>query len=120
MPAVFVHGVPDTTAVWRPLLSHLSRTDVVCLALPGFGNAPPAGFIPGKEAYVAWLLAELAKLSGPIDLVGHDWGSLLVTRAMSVAPDLARTWCGGGGPLTRSTSGTTRPGSGRRRVVAKI
>jgi pimeloyl-ACP methyl ester carboxylesterase len=99
MPAVFVHGVPDTAQVWRPLLAELSRTDTVCLALPGFGSKRPDGFTPDKEGYVAWLTAELGKIEGPIDLVAHDWGSLLVTRVVSVAPGIVRSWCGGGAPL---------------------
>ena len=101
MPAVFVHGVPDTALVWRPLLEHLERRDVVCLSLPGFGNKRPAGFSPDKDSYAAWLVDELKKIEGPIDLVGHDWGSLLVTRAVSIGPDLVRSWSGGAAPLDR-------------------
>jgi pimeloyl-ACP methyl ester carboxylesterase len=99
MPAVFVHGVPDTALVWRPLLRELGRADVLCLSLPGFGNTRPAGFSPDKESYAAWLVSELRKIDGPIDLIGHDWGSLLVTRAVSIAPGLVRSWSGGGAPL---------------------
>jgi pimeloyl-ACP methyl ester carboxylesterase len=99
MPAVFVHGVPDTQRVWQPVIEQLQRSDVVCLSLPGFGNRRPADFQPDKDSYVAWLIATLSGLPRPIDLVGHDWGSLLVTRAVSLEPDLVRSWCGGGAPL---------------------
>ncbi|MBI1211277.1 MAG: alpha/beta fold hydrolase [Alphaproteobacteria bacterium] len=99
MPAVFVHGVPDTPAMWKPLLSKLKRRDVITLALPGFGNKRPPGFEATKESYVAWLIDQMSKIAGPIDLVGHDWGSLLVTRAVSLKPELVRTWCGGAAPL---------------------
>ena len=99
MPAVFVRGVPDTVLVWRLLLERLTRRDAVCLSLPGFGNKRPAGFSPDKDNYTNWLVDELKKIKGPIDLVGHDWGSLLVTRAVSIAPDLVRSWSGGGAPL---------------------
>lgn len=99
MPAVFVHGVPDTARVWQPLLAHLKRSDVVCLSLPGFANRRPAGFNPDKDSYAAWIVDQLRKIDGPIDLVGHDWGSLLVTRVVSIAPRLVRTWSGGGAPL---------------------
>ena len=99
MPAVFVHGVPDTQLVWQPLLTNLKRKDVICLSLPGFGNKRPSGFSPDKDSYVSWLISELKKIPGPIDLIGHDWGSLLVTRAVSVEPSLVRSWCGGGAPL---------------------
>ncbi|MFT3726213.1 MAG: alpha/beta hydrolase [Terricaulis sp.] len=99
MPAVFVHGVPDTFRVWRPLVRALTRKDTICLALPGFDAPRPPGFKADKDSYAAWLVDELKKIDGPIDLVGHDWGSLLVTRAVSVAPDLVRSWCAGGAPL---------------------
>ena len=99
MPAVLVHGVPDTHRVWRALIGRLRRDDVVTLSLPGFGCAVPAGFDRTKEAYCDWLLGELSRIEGPIDLVGHDWGALLVVRAVSVQPDLVRTWAAGAAPL---------------------
>jgi len=37
MPAVFVHGVPETPAVWDRLRVELHRDDVIALQLPGFG-----------------------------------------------------------------------------------
>ena len=39
--AVFVHGVPETPAVWRGLLATLDRPDTVALSLPGFDSARP-------------------------------------------------------------------------------
>jgi pimeloyl-ACP methyl ester carboxylesterase len=99
MPAVLVHGVPDTHRVWRALVQRLRRDDVVTLSLPGFGCGIPAGFDCSKEAYADWLLAELRRVQGPIDLVGHDWGGLLVVRAVSLAPSLVRTWAAGAAPL---------------------
>jgi len=101
MPAVFVHGVPDTQRVWDAGISRLDRKDVVTLSLPGFGCPLPAGFGATKEAYVDWLLGRLAAIQGPIDLVGHDWGALLVVRAVSLRPDIVRSWAAGGAPLDR-------------------
>jgi pimeloyl-ACP methyl ester carboxylesterase len=85
--------------VWRPVIARLDRDDVVALALPGFGCAAPAGFVATKEAYVAWLLDALHRIDGPIDLVGHDWGAILVVRAVSLEPALVRTWASGGAPI---------------------
>jgi pimeloyl-ACP methyl ester carboxylesterase len=98
MPAVLVHGVPDTTRLWDPLVGHLRRADVVSLALPGFGRPLPAGFTPSKEGYSEWLTAEIAAMGEPVDLVGHDWGGLLVQRVASTRPDLVRTLATGSGP----------------------
>jgi pimeloyl-ACP methyl ester carboxylesterase len=97
MPVVLVHGVPDTHRMWDALRAHLDRTDVVAVALPGFGTAVPPGFDASKEAYVDWLLAEIARMRAPVDLVGHDWGANLVQRVVSLRPDLVRTWAAGSG-----------------------
>lgn len=68
MPAVLVHGVPDTHRMWDPLRSHLQRSDVVTLSLPGFGVPLRPGFDPTKEAYVDWLIEEVERLGAPVDL----------------------------------------------------
>lgn len=99
MPAIFVHGVPDTSRVWHRVLSRLARRDVIALSLPGFGTPLPEGFQPTKEGYVGWLVSQLAQQPQPVDLVGHDWGALLVVRAVSLEPDLARSWAAGAAPL---------------------
>ena len=74
---VFVHGVPDTPALWEPLIAALGLKpgEWLAPALPGFGRAVPAGFTCTKDAYADWLIAELEKLNGPVHLVGHDWGA---------------------------------------------
>jgi pimeloyl-ACP methyl ester carboxylesterase len=99
MPAVFVHGVPDTHRVWRALVGRLRRDDVVTLSLPGFGCEIPPGFDCTKEAYCDWLLREVDNVERPVDLVAHDWGALLALRVLSLEPTLARTWAVGGAPL---------------------
>jgi pimeloyl-ACP methyl ester carboxylesterase len=99
MALVLVHGVPDTEGLWAPLCRELSRRDVVALSLPGFGCPTPPGFAATKEAYVDWLVREIERIGGPVDVVGHDWGSLLVQRAVSLRQDLVRTWAVGSGPV---------------------
>jgi pimeloyl-ACP methyl ester carboxylesterase len=101
MPVVLVHGVPDTERVWDAVVSRLAGQDVMRLSLPGFGCPRPPGFSATKDAYVQWLLDRLASVGDGIDLVGHDWGALLVVRAVSVQPDVARSWAAGGAPLDR-------------------
>ena len=92
MTAVFVHGVPETPAVWRGLLAALDRPDTVALSLPGFDSARPAGFGATMEEYADWLAAQLERLGGPVDLVGHDWGGGFVVRVVSTRPELVRSW----------------------------
>ena len=101
MPAFLVHGVPDTHHLWDKTRERLSRRDVLAPDLPGFGAPTPPGFRPVKEAYVDWLIDEIARVGEPVDLVGHDWGALLVQRVVSLRPDLIRTWACGDGPVDR-------------------
>ncbi len=52
----------------------------------------PDGWTATSDEYLAWLVAELDSLSGPIDLVGHDWGGGHVERLAATRPDLIRSW----------------------------
>ncbi len=92
MTAVFVNGNPESAAVWDPLLAELNRTDVLCLSPPGFGAAIPDGFECTVRAYRDWLIAELAALGEPVDLVGHDVGGGIVVGVAMTRPDLLRSW----------------------------
>lgn len=94
---LFLHGVPDSPAIWRPLLAalDLGDTPVAAPALPGFTAPLPAGFTPTKEAYADWAVAQAEALvanHGPVDIVGHDWGALIAQRAATLRPDLFRSW----------------------------
>jgi pimeloyl-ACP methyl ester carboxylesterase len=88
---VFVHGVPETAAIWDGVRARLDRASVA-LSLPGFGNPRPAGFGATKDDYLGWLLGELDRLEGPIDLVGHDWGAILTCRVASAHGDRLRSY----------------------------
>ena len=92
MTIVFVHGNPETEAIWDDLVPHLRDDDVVRLSPPGFGSAIPYGFNCSTDAYRDWLASELEKLAQPIDLVGHDWGGGHVIRIAMERPDLIRSW----------------------------
>lgn len=96
MTALFVHGVPETTAVWQPLIDALGalggdRDDVVLLALPGFGSPLPDGFDATMATYAQWFAAELATFD-EVDLVAHDWGGLLALRVLADRPANVRSW----------------------------
>ncbi len=88
---VFVHGVPETADLWnkvRPLMGGES----VALSLPGFGCERPDGFGATKDDYVAWLLDELDRIDGSVDLVGHDWGAGLTYRVATAHGDRIHAW----------------------------
>ena len=88
---VFVHGVPETAAIWNELRGAIDR-ESVALSLPGFGCPRPEGFGGSKDDYAQWLVSELQKIDGPIDLVGHDWGGGLTYRIATTHGDVLRSW----------------------------
>ena len=92
MPAVFVHGNPESAAIWDLLFEQLARKDVVALSPPGFGAPVPDGFDATSDSYLRWLTDELERLPKPIDLVGHDWGGGHALRLAMTRPDLIRSW----------------------------
>ena len=100
MSALLVHGNPDSHLLWEQVEEFLGDDqEVVAVDLPGFAAPAPDGFPATKEAYVDWLIERLERLaerSGAVDLVGHDWGSLLVQRVASVRPDLLSSLAAGG------------------------
>ena len=92
MTAVFVHGNPETNAIWGPLIHALGRDDIVTLSPPGFGAPLPDGFDPTYLVYRDWLEEQLLRIEGPIDLVGHDWGGGHVVNVVMHRPELVRSW----------------------------
>jgi pimeloyl-ACP methyl ester carboxylesterase len=89
---VFVHGNPETAAIWEPLLAELQHPDPVSLSPPGFGAPVPDQFGASADEYAAWLASEIERQGAPVDLVGHDWGGGHVMRVAMERPDLIRSW----------------------------
>ena len=92
MPAVFIHGNPETAAIWDLLIPELDRDDVVRLSPPGFGAPSPEGWGGTRDDYLAWAVAEIEAIGEPVDLVGHDWGAGHTFGVALTRPDLLRSW----------------------------
>jgi pimeloyl-ACP methyl ester carboxylesterase len=95
---VFVHGVPETGALWRKVRAVVDG-ESVAVELPGFGTPRPDGFGASKDDYVDWLVAELDRIGGPVDLVGHDWGAIITYRVALAFGDRLRSWAADCGNL---------------------
>lgn len=96
MTVAFVHGNPETSAVWEFVAARLAEAgydDQVRLSPPGFGSRVPAGFGATVGDYRDWLIAELERIGHPVDLVGHDWGGGHTVNVAMSRPDLLRSWC---------------------------
>ena len=126
MTKVFVHGNPETVAVWDDLFAELRSRgvdDIVALAPPGFGAPVPTGWGGTQREYRDWLLAELAAFDDAVDLVGHDWGAGHVFGALVASPPNVRSWatdCAGllhpGYVWHDAAQGWQTPGAGEEMV----
>jgi len=102
---VLVHGNPETSAIWEPLVAGLGRRgieEVTTLSPPGFGAPLPHDFGARRLDYVRWLADEVGRLTAiggrPVDIVGHDWGAGHVFGLAATHPGLVHSWaadCGG-------------------------
>jgi pimeloyl-ACP methyl ester carboxylesterase len=88
-PILWVHGVPDSSDLWLPLLE---RAGGIALDLPGFGRSGKRGDFPYTiDGYADFLLAFLDELGVQrFRLVCHDWGVVALAMAMRRPSQLER------------------------------
>ncbi|KAJ5157277.1 uncharacterized protein N7482_008377 [Penicillium canariense] len=111
---IFIHGFPDSWAIWRHIASSPSLQDaanVVAIDLPGYGGTQ------SLERYTATaVLEKLTELiitlrsqygvdegsevnKEKVVIVAHDWGCVLSMRLAAEAPSLAHRFILSNGPL---------------------
>ncbi|PLB46785.1 putative capsule-associated protein CAP1 [Aspergillus steynii IBT 23096] len=113
---IFIHGFPDSWAIWRNILGSSSIQEgatVVAPDLPGYGGTDGLDKYTSTdvlENLTGFILAVRSKygVDGETGanqkrtiIVGHDWGCVLSMRLASEAPELADRFILSNGPLTR-------------------
>lgn len=121
---IFIHGFPDSWAIWRHILSSASIRDssiLVAVDLPGYGGSD------GMKKYTAtevldslteFIVAVREKYGIDHDttthpgrrviIVGHDWGCVLAMRLAAEAPQVADRFILTNGPLPGLVSSNIR------------
>lgn len=94
VPAVFVHGNPESADIWSPLTAAFrpGTREIVRVSPPGFGAPVPDGFPLTLHGYRDWLIQQLEGFRTPVDLVGHDLGGMHVVNVVLNRPELVRSW----------------------------
>jgi pimeloyl-ACP methyl ester carboxylesterase len=93
-PVLLLHGVPETSSVWRDLAPQLAvGRRVLAPDLPGLGGSTYTGGydVPSLVTQLVSLIE--AEVDGPVDVVGHDWGGSLALGLTGARPDLVRRLC---------------------------
>jgi pimeloyl-ACP methyl ester carboxylesterase len=92
-PVLLLHGVPETSSMWRDVAPALAAQGRRVLApdLPGLGGSSyPGPFdVPSVTHRVRGLLeAEVG--DGAVDVVGHDWGGSVALELAGGSPERER------------------------------
>jgi pimeloyl-ACP methyl ester carboxylesterase len=95
-PVLLLHGVPQTSWVWRDVAPVLAKGGRRVLApdLPGLGGSAYSGpyDVPSVAAQLVALLDE--EVPGQrVDVVGHDWGGSVALALTGAHPDRVRRLC---------------------------
>ncbi|KAI5291039.1 hypothetical protein KEM52_000271 [Ascosphaera acerosa] len=110
---IFLHGFPDSWAVWRNVIAARSlqqRCTIVAPDLPGYGGSDSlADYSPDNLlGRVAAFIVEIRKrhdssagtgTRARTIIVAHDWGAAVAFRLASEAPQLADRFIIANGPL---------------------
>lgn len=113
---IFIHGFPDSWAIWRYVMDSKSLQDaatVVVVDLPGYGGSDQldeysatnvlenlANFIVGVRARYGIDNAGTGKAGSQRTIViAHDWGCVLSMRLAAEAPQLADRFIMSNAPL---------------------
>jgi pimeloyl-ACP methyl ester carboxylesterase len=77
---VLVHGAFADASGWRDVIDRLERQ--------GYPVIAPANPLRGVTADAAYMRAFLATIQGPIVLVGHSYGGMVITNAATGNPNV--------------------------------
>lgn len=97
-PAVILlHGFPETSFMWIPLMETLSSQGYYCIAPNMRGYSAGASPKGRKHYQMHALMSDIADLATAIDveqfhLIGHDWGSGVGWNVVSSYPQRVRSW----------------------------
>lgn len=94
---ILLHGWPETSIMWQPLLDSLAKSDYYCLA-PNMRGFSPDARPKGKKNYMlAIVAADIIGLADSLGmkkfhLIGHDWGSGVGWAVVALYPDRILSW----------------------------
>lgn len=97
VPVLLLHGFPETSALWEPLMADLADAGYRCVAPDQRGYSPGARPDDVADYHYSQLAADvaaIAKASGfeRFHLIGHDWGALAGWAVLDADPAPVRSW----------------------------
>lgn len=124
-PVLLLHGFPQSSACWEPVMGHLAAAGCRAVAPDQRGYSPGAR-PDALEAYrLEALVGDVAALVhalglGPVDLVGHDWGGVVAWGAAARGTELVRSLVAVSTPHPAALLAALRDDEDQRRRSAYI
>jgi len=96
-PVLMLHGFPENSRMWEPLLEATSRAGYRAAAFDQRGYSPGARFEDVSKYQIQELEADVLAVADALGfdrfhLVGHDWGSIVGWRVVDAAPERVLSW----------------------------
>nr|WP_299383471.1 alpha/beta hydrolase [Allomuricauda sp.] len=94
---LFLHGFPETSHMWKKLMSSFAEKGYYCVA-PNLRGYSKGACPKGKKHYHIELLAgDILAISKALNLsrfhlVGHDWGAVIGWKVVHDHPELILSW----------------------------
>ena len=96
-PVLLLHGFPETSRMWQPLMERLAAEGFHCLAPDQRGYSPGARPTDATDYTNAHFTADIVGFLDAMGwqrahLIGHDWGALAGWAAVGTTPDRVQSW----------------------------
>jgi len=96
-PVLLLHGFPETSAMWLPLLSALADAGHPAVAFDQRGYSPGARPLGVDQYRLDLLVDDVLAVADALGwerfhLIGHDWGAAVGWLTAMTVPDRVRSW----------------------------
>ena len=96
-PVLLLHGFPETSALWEPLMADLAGAGFRCVAPDQRGYSPGARPDDTAEYHYSRLAKDVAAIAAAVGferyhIIGHDWGALAGWAVLDADPKPVKTW----------------------------
>jgi pimeloyl-ACP methyl ester carboxylesterase len=112
-PVMLLHGWPETSHMWIPLMERLAAEGFYCVAPDQRGFSPDARPEKVKDYTIEILQQDVMSLADSfgmknLHLVGHDWGSAIGWAVVNFNADRVKSWSALSVPHVRAFSEALR------------
>ncbi len=121
IPVLLLHGWPETSHMWEPLMTGLSAQGFWCVAPDMRGYSTHARPLKVSDYDIRILAGDVIAMADALGLerfhlIGHDWGSAIGWATVALHSDRVITWTAMSVPHIRAFAEAIRSDAKQRRM----